>query len=201
MNYRIQDLMKLIIPGMYVEAMFFGWYILTQDDAVNWDNVKDLSGIILFLIPFVGYVTGYFMECLMSAIEHLFYLVGRRPSKTILKGCGLYELSSKDKILRHNGTSRDQLTNSDANKILQKAKQEIDRDKVEHFRNNSMLARNIFGGQLLISIAYTCITTPICSDTLFYLTWSVTILFLLYWIHHTHVYVKYVLGEYGKSLG
>lgn len=200
MNYRIQDFMKLIIPGMYVEAMIFGWYVFTQDNAVEWDKAKDLNSITLFLIPFVGYVIGYLLECIMSSIEHLFYTIGRRPSKTILKGCGLYSLTSKNRILTHHGVQQGTITNSKANEILQTAKQVIDRERVEHFRNNSMLARNIFGAQLLLSIVYTLITDLICKDPLFYSVWTITILFLIYWIHHTHVYVKYALAEYGNKL-
>lgn len=200
MEYRLQDFLKFIIPGMYVEAIVFGWCVLSHNACINCDNAKDYEGIILFLIPFLGYVIGYLIECIMSLIEHLFYWTGRRPSKSILKGCSLYELSTKDKILAHHDVQRNNLTNSEANGILQTAKQVIDREKVEHFRNNSMLARNIFGGQLLISIVYTVISSSLWANSLFYVLWGVSILFLIYWIHHTHVYVKYVLAEYGESL-
>ena len=138
----------------------------------------------------------------MSALEHLFYLLGgRRPSKTILcKGLwSLYVLNSVSKICskhRISGT----ISNAKANEILQIAKQNIEREKVEVFRLNSMLARNIFGSQLFLTILYSFASDYFYKDGYFYISLAVSLLFFLYWFHHTHIYIKYVLAEYEKTL-
>lgn len=202
MNYRMQDIMKLIIPGLYVLAFFVGRELLSPNSIIDVSRVKDFTSIILLLIPFVGFVVGYFLECLMSAIEHLFYYFGcRRPSKTILDGGiqGVYTLSAKEKILAEHKVS-EKITNKKANEILQIAKQSINRDIVEVFRLNSMLARNIYGGQIIITILYAFISPCFYKDSYFYGLLIISLLFLMFWIHQMHVYVKYVLAEYGKTL-
>ncbi len=202
MNYRLQDLIKLIIPGLYVVAFVVGWQLLFSNNTTNISKIKDYTSIIVLLIPFVGFIVGYFVECAMSALEHLFYLLGgRRPSKTILcKGLwSLYFLNSVNKICSKHRISRT-ISNAKANEILQIAKQNIDREKVEVFRLNSMLARNIFGSQLFLTILYGFASDYFYKDGYFYISLAVSLLFFLYWFHHTHIYVKYVLAEYEKTL-
>ena len=202
MNYRLQDLIKLIIPGLYVVAFVIGWQLLFSNNTIDMSKIKDVTSIILFLIPFVGFIVGYFVECIMSAVEHFFYLLGgRRPSKTILSNglYGLYVLNSMNKILKKHNISKS-ISNAQANEILQIAKQKIDREKVEVFRLNSMLARNIFGGQLFLTLLYGYVSDSFYKDGYFYASLAVSLVFFFYWFHHTHIYIKYVLAEYGKTL-
>ena len=202
MNYRLQDLIKLIIPGLYVVAFVIGWQLLFSNNTIDMSKIKDVTSIILLLIPFVGFIVGYFVECIMSAVEHLFYLLGgRRPSKTILSNglYGLYVLNSMNKILKKHNISKS-ISNAQANEILQIAKQKIDREKVEDFRLNSMLARNIFGGQLFLTLLYGYVSDNFYKDGYFYASLAVSLVFFFYWFHHTHIYIKYVLAEYGKTL-
>ena len=56
MNYRIQDLMKLIIPGLYVVALVVGWKILFSNNTIDMSKIKDVTNIIVPLIPFVGFI-------------------------------------------------------------------------------------------------------------------------------------------------
>lgn len=202
MNYRLQDLIKLIIPGLYVVAFVWGWQLLFSNNTIDMSKIKDVTGIIVLLIPFVGFIVGYFVECIMSAIEHLFYLVGgRRPSKTILSNglWSLYVLNSANTILTKHGISGS-ISNTKANEILQIAKQSIEREKVEVFRLNSMLARNIFGGQFFLTLLYGYVSDSFYKDGYFYVSLAVSLVFFFYWFHHTHTYIKYVLAEYGKTL-
>lgn len=202
MNYRLQDLIKLIIPGLYVVAFVVGWQLLFSNNTTNISKIKDYTSIIVLLIPFVGFIVGYFVECAMSALEHLFYLLGgRRPSKTILcKGLwSLYVLNSANTILTKHGISGS-ISNTKANEILQIAKQSIEREKVEVFRLNSMLARNIFGGQFFLTLLYGYVSDSFYKDGFFYVSLAVSLVFFFYWFHHTHTYIKYVLAEYGKTL-
>lgn len=202
MNYRLQDLIKLIIPGLYVMAFVVGWKLLLSNNTIDMSKIKDVTSIIVLLIPFVGFIVGYFIECVMSASEHIFYLLGgRRPSKTILSNglWGLYVLNSANTILTKHGISGS-ISNTKANEVLQIAKQSIKREKVEVFRLNSMLARNIFGGQLFLTLLYGYICDSFYKDGYFYVALTVSLVFFFYWFHHTHTYIKYVLSEYGKTL-
>lgn len=202
MNYRLQDLMKLIIPGLYVVAFVVGWQLLFSNNTIDISKIKDVTSIVVLLIPFVGFIVGYFVECVMSALEHIFYLFGgRRPSKTILSNglWSLYVINSANKIRATHNISGS-ISNAKANKILQIAKQNINSEKVEVFRLNSMLARNIFGGQLFLTILYGFASDYFYKDGYFYISLAVSLLFFLYWFHHTHIYVKYVLAEYEKTL-
>lgn len=202
MNYRLQDLIKLIIPGLYVMAFVVGWKLLLSNNTIDMSKIKDVTSIIVLLIPFVGFIVGYLVECVMSASEHIFYLLGgRRPSKTILSNglWSLYVFNSANTILTKHGISGS-ISNTKANEILQIAKQSIEREKVEVFRLNSMLARNIFGSQLFLTILYGFASDYFYKDGYFYISLAVSLLFFLYWFHHTHIYVKYVLAEYEKTL-
>ena len=61
MNYRLQDIMKMIIPGLYLMALVLGYEILYSDFDIDTSKLKDLSAIVVLLIPFVGFVSGYFV--------------------------------------------------------------------------------------------------------------------------------------------
>ena len=81
MNYRLQDIMKMIIPGLYLMALVLGYNILYSDFDIYTSKLKDLSAIVVLLIPFVGFVVGYFVECITAGLEHGWYALGwRRPS-------------------------------------------------------------------------------------------------------------------------
>ena len=201
MNYRLQDFIRYIIPGLYVVALICGWFYLFGDYQFDIDKVSSVSGIILVLIPFVGFVIGYFVESLMAIIEHLFYFLGgRRPSKTVLmNSLKMYSVAGRDRILEHHKVKANKITNIKAGEILQCAKQLINRETVEAFRDNAVLSRNIFGGQLMVTI----ILLPFgnfSTHTLLYVSIASLLLFFLYWCHHNHVYVKYVFAEYAKYI-
>lgn len=204
MNYRLQDFMKYIIPGLYVVFFVFMWSILASNTHIDMVKLKDFTSIIVLIIPFVGLVVGYFVENMMTCIEHMFYILGgRRPSKTILdRKCKFYLIAEDDRnkiFLLHNiyGNTID---NSSAGQILQIAKQKINRENVENFRINSIFARNIFGGQMTLTIAYLLVTNQFYVDKLWWILFVISIIFLLYWIHHNCVYVKYIYAEYAKII-
>lgn len=62
MNYRLQDIMKMIIPGLYLMALVLGYEFLCSDFDIDTAKLKDLSAIVVLLIPFVGFVVGYFVS-------------------------------------------------------------------------------------------------------------------------------------------
>ena len=73
MNYRVQDFINYIIPGLYVIFFVFIWSILSSKSHIDIAKLKDFTSIIILLIPFVGFVIGYFIESMMTCVEHLFY--------------------------------------------------------------------------------------------------------------------------------
>ncbi len=180
MNYRLQDFIRYIIPGLYVVALICGWFYFFGDYQFDIDRVSSVSGIILVLIPFVGFVIGYFVETMMAIIEHLFYILGgRRPSKTVLMGSlKMYSVAGRDRILEHHKVKANEITNIKAGEILQCAKQLIKRETVEAFRDNTVLSRNIFGGQLMVSIILLSFGN-FCTHTFLYV--SIASLLLFFW--------------------
>lgn len=202
MNYRLQDIMKMIIPGLYLMALVLGYEVLCSDFDIDTSKLKDLSAIVVLLIPFVGFVAGYFVECITAGLEHGWYaLGGRRPSKNILKKSSRYSVADIDKIKTKHQLTSGNISNDKANEVLQAAKQRIpNKDVVEPYRNNAALARNIFGAQLVFTVLLAISLDAFYTEVYWYLSLAVLLAFLGYWIHHNHVYVKYVLAEYGKSL-
>ncbi|WP_418213836.1 hypothetical protein [Bacteroides difficilis] len=201
MTYRLQEILRMVIPGLYLIILLF--VTLTFNGVIGLDKVqtfiKDCAAVIVLLLPFVGFVVGYIIECLLASLEHGWYFFGgRRPSKTILTGCKLYPLADIDTIKIDKKLAND-VTNKACGKVLQTAKQKIDRSEVESFQYTSILTRNLFGSQLLFTIFITFVLDKIGR------AWLITslfldLLFLIYWIHHNHIYVKYVLAEYIKIL-
>ena len=204
MNYRLQDFINYIIPGLYVIFFVFIWSVLSSNCHIETVKLKDFTSAIILLIPFVGFVIGYLIESLMTCAEHLFYILGgRRPSKTILdRKCKNYIISEIDrnKIFSQHNISGDSINNSLAGQILQTAKQKIDRESVENFRINSILARNIFGSQIVLTIAYSFVAYRFYANEIWWFFLVISIIFLIYWIHHNHMYVKYVFAEYARNL-
>lgn len=202
MNYRLQDIMKMIIPGLYLMALVLGYEFLCSDFDIDTAKLKDLSAIVVLLIPFVGFVVGYFVECITAGLEHGWYaLGGRRPSKNILEGSSIYPVADIEKIKTKHQISNGSITNDKANEALQAAKQSIpNKEVVEPYRNNAALARNIFGAQLIFTVLLAVLLDTFYTEVYWYLSLVVLLAFLGYWIHHNHVYVKYVLAEYAKSL-
>lgn len=202
MNYRLQDIMKMIIPGLYLMALVLGYEFLCSDFDIDTAKLKDLSAIVVLLIPFVGFVVGYFVECITAGLEHGWYVLGgRRPSKNILEGSSIYPVADIEKIKTKHQISNGSITNDKANEALQAAKQSIpNKEVVEPYRNNAALARNIFGAQFIFTVLLAVLLDTFYTEVYWYLSLVVLLAFLGYWVHHNHVYVKYVLAEYAKSL-
>ena len=202
MNYRLQDIMKMIIPGLYLMALVLEYEFLCSDFDIDTAKLKDLSAIVVLLIPFVGFVVGYFVECITAGLEHGWYVLGgRRPSKNILEGSSVYPVADIEKIKTKHQISNGSITNDKANEALQAAKQSIpNKEVVEPYRNNAALARNIFGAQFIFTVLLAVLLDTFYTEVYWYLSLVVLLAFLGYWVHHNHVYVKYVLAEYAKSL-
>lgn len=202
MTYRIQDILRLIIPGLYLLGgvfsviLYANWADVDKYAIGNVCNfVKDFSPVIILLFPFVGFVAGYFVECIMAIIERIIYFIGiPRPSWIVLNQyTGMYYF---EKVYLLRGKSS--VKSTVARNVLQKAKQSINKELVENFYYNSIMARNIAGSQLIIS---TYLSVSIKANDWIWLciAWGVSLLFLLFWYHHNCVYVKYIFAEYAEK--
>lgn len=122
--------------------------------------------------------------------------------QSLTKGaiCILLQKMTEIKFFDNIKISDSSIDNKSSGKILQIAKQKINRENVENFRINSILSRNIFGSQAVLTIAYIFIDQQFYINILWYVSLIFSAIFLIYWIHHNHVYVKYVLTEYAKNI-
>ena len=75
MNYRIEELIRFIIPGLYIAAILgiiavcSNWESIMGTNGIAIINfIGSTSGIILLLIPFIGFLLGYMVEVMMSII-------------------------------------------------------------------------------------------------------------------------------------
>lgn len=206
MSYRTQEILRMIIPGLYLIAMMLilflvgnGWNkIPTKEQNTIIDVLKGASNVVVLLLPFLGFVAGYVIECLMSFFERLLYKCGlKRPSKVVLEGCKMYFLNNLKDIKKELNV-RDVFNNKQAGEAFQKAKQTIQRQEVETFHDSSIMARNILGSQIILVI-YTAIYVGPLSKKLGIMLVLLVIL-SLYWYHKNCIYVKYVLSEYYKTI-
>ena len=206
MSYRMQEILRMIIPGLYLIAMLLilflisgGWNeIQEKDQSTILDVLKGASNVVVLLLPFLGFVAGYLIECIMSFGERLLYFVGlRRPSKVVLKDSKLYVLGNLADI-RKELAMEGKITNSKAGEALQKAKQKIERQTVEMFHDTSIMARNIMGSQLILTVFAACYIGLLSGE--FFGMLGMLFVLSIYWYHRNCIYVKYVLSEFGKTI-
>lgn len=197
---RIQEMLRFITPGLY----FLALVLVVNFDAISnneqlRDTIANFSAIIIVLLPFVGFVVGYFIECLMAWFERFLYWIGvPRPSRVVLNGkVRLYILEDNARRSITNGTL---VGNKDANRYQQIAKQKVgDNEIVSRCYYQSIMARHIWGAQLFASIYY---LSTVGGWSWCHFKWTMVILLLLtfFWYHLTCVYMKYLFAEYGKTL-
>ncbi len=206
MSYRTQEILRMIIPGLYLIAMLLililiggEWNVINDTDKKTIiDVLKGASNVVVLLLPFLGFVAGYLIECIMSFGERLLYIIGmRRPSKVVLIGSNLYILGNLSDI-RKELAIEGKITNSKAGEALQKAKQKIERQTVEMFHDTSIMARNIMGSQLILTVFAACYSGLLTHE--FYGMLMMLLILSVYWYHRNCIYVKYVLSEFGKTI-
>lgn len=206
MSYRTQEILRMIIPGLYLIAMLLilimiggGWKDIQDNEMrVIIEELKGVSNVVVLLLPFLGFVAGYLIESIMYFGERLLYKIGlSRPSKLILSGSKIYILDNLATIKTDLGIG-EEVSNHIAGEALQIAKQKIDRKDVEMFHDTSIMARNIMGSQLILAVFSACYIGLL---TKAFLAMIVLLLIMsVYWYHRNCIYVKYVLSEYGKTI-
>ena len=197
---RIQETFRYITPGLYLLALILVMKFNTiKSNEELLDAIAKFSAIIIVLLPFVGFVVGYFIECIMTWVERFFYWIHvPRPSRVVLKGkCGLYIISSE---AQNSITDGEEVDNTNANRYQQIAKQMVgENEVVARGYHHSIMARHIFGAQLLGCIYYLAFAGGWSWINLLYAV-LITLVIGFFWYHQTCVYMKYLFAEYGKVL-
>lgn len=194
---RIQDLMRYITPGLFLIALML--FVFFDDFLTVAGLLEKFSAAVVVLLPFVGFVVGYLIECVMTWVERGLYWFGiARPSKHILfKERQLYVLENRTRAeirkLKEGNSNRT------ANYLQQIAKQSVgDKEVVSRHYYLSIMSRHIWGAFFIAGVSY-----------LVFVKWSwsnlvviALIMFTLggFWYHQTCVYMKYLFAEYGKVL-
>jgi len=198
---RIQETVRFITPGLY----FLALVLLINFEEIRHDKqaqeaLSSLSAIIVLLVPFVGFVVGFFIECFMTWIERGLYWIGvSRPSRKILHGTSkLYVLDEK---LRRSIVGDNQVnSNKVSNEYQQIAKQHVgDNPVISRFYHLSIMARHIFGAHLIASVYFFAVSGEWSWLNLMGTLFMLLVLFL-FWYHQNCVYMKYLFSEYGKMI-
>lgn len=198
---RIQETFRFITPGIYLLALILwvNFDIISGDVSLK-ETISKFSTIIVVLLPFVGFVFGYFIECMMTLVERFMYWIHiPRPSKVVLNGkCNAYVLddSVREVVMKGGGMIDDK----DANRLRQVAKQAVGGNElVEKYYYQSIMARHILGAQIVASVYYLAFADGWSWS---HLIWASTIIAVLayFWYHQTCVYMKYLFAEYVKLL-
>lgn len=197
---RIQEAFRYITPGLYLLALILVIiFAAIKSDEKLLDAISKFSPIIIALLPFVGFVFGYFIECIMTLVERFLYLIQLpRPSRVVLNGkCSLYVISDD---ARRRITGGEKVDNKKANRYQQLAKQTVgEKDVVSRGYHQSIMARHILGAQLLGCIYYLAFAG---GWSWCHFVYAVLIVLVIgfFWYHQTCVYMKYLFAEYGKTL-
>ena len=201
MSYdRLQEMFRYITPGLYLLALVLivNFEAISINDKLC-DTISKLSAVIIVLMPFVGFVFGYLIECLMTWFERLLYFWGiPRPSRVVLNGkCSLYVIGDE---VRQAVTTDKKVKNNVANRYQQIAKQTLgDNDVISRCYYQSIMARHILGAQLLASIYYLAFASGWSWGHLF-LAVIILLILAFFWYHQTCVYMKYLFAEYAKYI-
>jgi hypothetical protein len=93
MEFRFEDILKNIIPGMItcfgLSIFFLSNYSYTDIQKTISSDIKEYSEIILVLLLVCCYLVGYCVDALSSVLEHYcIYAIFGTPTLKLLKGKG-----------------------------------------------------------------------------------------------------------------
>lgn len=211
MTYRFQEILRLVVPGLYVLFLCFCLVVntslieLTTTSTLYKMLTSTFSNAIAIMLPFLGFVVGYIINTIGSLCERASYKREwiKRPSAVILDGNSKYQVESLGNIKKE--LKIDEVTNATANKAFQKAKEVIytsGNESIGIFYAQSILARNLACGQILITIFSAVAMLKNCDKAFLWVVASIVLssILLYNWRRQTCVYAKYVFADYGKSV-
>lgn len=206
MNFRFKEIIRYIVPGLYIILQVLGYFSIINFDSVLTflKEQKDTGFVtfVLFLVPVVAYIIGYFIEIGASALEYNLYRFEliKRPSYIILNNKSKrYIISSLEALYIKIGAKKEQIeNNTNAKDVFDIANQNINnRSCCEEFFYQMIVARNMFTAQVII---FTVIFIFKCIGmvSLWIFLISIIIVVILYyrWWQISMSYTKHVLLQF-----
>jgi len=206
MTYRFQDILRMVIPGLYLITLCFilfvwvGWIDVSDGSTILSLIKSSFANTMALILPFIGFVIGYIINVGSSYFERIIYRIPKatRPSAYVLKGKNdNYHIDNLNQLKVFIGI--DKVDNDKANKAFQSAKEALRNDEnINVFYAQSILARNLAGCQVLFTI--------LCLICLFInwrlsLWWGIgsfllCVIMVYNWWRQRCVYAKYVFAAY-----
>lgn len=207
MNYKFQDILKIVIPGLYLAFAISVVIYMTDSDGqyvptelLNMLKTPFANAIAVFL-PFGGYIIGYLLNVIASGFERYLYEKEwlKRPSLHVLqKWDKEYYIKDCDYIFKTLGFTNT-FSSENTRLAFRKAKMSIKwNDVMDNFYLQSIIARNILVAHLVVTVA--CAVVLIIN-----LSWTmcVTMIILalitrclfLNWRRRSFLYVERVFAE------
>lgn len=206
MNFRVLEIIKLCIPGLYLLLMvvlcshIFGIYS-TEDflESDYWIILKELSAIFLFVLPFVGLIIGYFLEFLTGIFMFVVYRLGlTRPILFVLRRTWDFYFIPEYDELKRKFVIGTKINRAKAKEIYYYADLFVGKDKYAESKEHATMARNIFGAHL-VGLLYVIANTGVLHGGVLVL--FCVLLFLgCAWYHLECLSVRYILSDYAKYL-
>lgn len=211
MNYRFQEIMKMVVPGFLVIifiAVFNNAYEIELYGEVGKvaKHVKPLPHpVLVVVLPFVAFIIGYVVNMIASFCERYSYKLNiiDRPSHNLLKNENMFTKEQRLKLVSLiNHPDEYNICRKQAGLIFKKVKEIHQRSHdVDEFYYQSVMARNILGAYF-IGMVYGVVSI-FCKNLSFRdygWLWiaSVVLLFCLYlqWRRNNKTYARRLLSEY-----
>lgn len=209
MTYKISDILRMIIPGLYFITLCLGvsvdLEIIRIDEATPFFKLltSTFANVIVILLPFLGYIVGYIINICSSYIERVVYRrkIMKRPSQIVLEFNEDYRLNDVVKLLEHYQIS--EVNNQTAHKAFLLAKEEISQsDRINTHFEQSVFARNIAGTQFLFTVI--ALVAMFLGGFFSFIGFIISLLLFLLclynWRRQSCVYAKYVFSELEKEI-
>ena len=162
MNYKFQDILKIVIPGLYLAFAIpvviymtdsYGQYV--PNELLNMLKTPFANAIAVFL-PFGGYIIGYLLNVVASGLERFAYEKEwlKRPSLHVLqKWDKEYYVKDSECIFKTLGFTKT-FSSENTRLAFRKAKMSIKwNDVIHNFYLQSIIARNILMAHIIVIIA------------------------------------------------
>lgn len=209
MTYKISDILRMIIPGVYFITLCLGvsvdLEIIRIDEATPFFKLltSTFANVIVILLPFLGYIVGYIINICSSYIERVVYRrkIMKRPSQIVLEFNEDYRLNDVAKLLEHYQIS--EVNNQTAHKAFLLAKEEISQsDRINTHFEQSVFSRNIAGTQFLFTVI--ALVAMFLGGFFSFIGFIISLLLFLLclynWRRQSCVYAKYVFSELEKEI-
>jgi len=104
MNYRIQEILKMLIPGVILVSCLY--LLLVKEKYPENPFDKDMISLVIIIFLVVSYVCGYFIDWFGSIFERLYYKSFPRPSELMFNDNSAnpkyrVQLVKKEKIIEY----------------------------------------------------------------------------------------------------